>query len=84
MGMPPDDFPFAKPIRKSPKEAIDIYTIMQIRLDLLQSDISLLNLPGVITSPVLHSSAITSAAIQESVPCNTVINKVDRLRPSLA
>lgn len=54
MGMPPDDFPFAKPIRKSPKEAIDIYTIMQIRLDLLQSDISLLNLPGVITSPVQH------------------------------
>lgn len=29
---------------KSPKEAIDIYTIMQIRLDLLQSDISLADL----------------------------------------
>ena len=29
---------------KSPKEAIDIYTIMQIRLDLLQSDITLTDL----------------------------------------
>lgn len=26
---------------KSPKEAIDIYTVMQIRLDLLQSDLPL-------------------------------------------
>lgn len=26
---------------KSPKEAIDIFTVMQVRLDLLQSDISL-------------------------------------------
>lgn len=29
---------------KSPKEAIDIYTVMQIRLDLLQSDITLADL----------------------------------------
>ena len=29
---------------KSPKEAIDIYTVMQIRLDLLQSDITLTDL----------------------------------------
>jgi len=29
---------------KSPKEAIDIYTIMQIRLDLLQTDITLSDL----------------------------------------
>lgn len=29
---------------KSPKEAIDIYTVMQIRLDLLQTDISLADL----------------------------------------
>ena len=29
---------------KSPKEAIDTYTIMQIRLDLLQSDITLTDL----------------------------------------
>lgn len=29
---------------KSPKEAIDIYTVMQIRLDLLQTDISLTDL----------------------------------------
>lgn len=29
---------------RSPKEAIDIYTIMQIRLDLLQSDITLTDL----------------------------------------